>query len=234
MYEPSYRSTKQQEKVKETIKQRQVLRDQHIKDYIQANLDEKARLLRVVGPGLMEDIGDEIREWFYQWYKRAKCFDKYPTEEQGGSVLIVRGETLSPEEFIDKVEKERREKEKNKGKDMKAERQKQKKLEADKRKKEMVEEKKRKQKAEAEARRKEENLEYEFKLGMSSAQNLFLEAYEEHRQMWDARPFEENPKQEHYMDLIHEEKCHEVQLELRPLVDQMMRLVKQGQISKPR
>lgn len=223
MYEPSYRSTREREKVQETIKQRQDLRDRHIRDYIQANLDEKARLLRVVGPGLMEDIGDEVREWFWQWHKRAKCFDKYPTEEQGGSVLIVRGETLTPEEHIDKVEKERRQREKNRGKDMKAERQKQKKLEADKRKKERAEEQKRKQKEAAEARRKEENLEYEFKLGMSSAQNLFLEAYREHRMMWDARPFAENPKQEHYMDLIHEEKCLEVQLEVRPLVDQLMR-----------
>lgn len=223
MYEPCYRSTKEKEKVKETVKHRQDLRDNHIREYVKANLDEKARLMRVVAPGLMEDIGDEIREWFHRWYVEARCFDKYPSEEQGGSILIVRGETLTPKEYIDKIEKERREREKNKGKDMKAEKLKQKKLEADKRNKEKMEEKKRKEREAIDAKRKEQSLEYDYKISLSAGNNLFLEAYEEHKKLWEARPFGDNPKQTHYMDLIHDEKCYEMQVEIRPLVDQLMR-----------
>lgn len=60
-------------------------REQKIREYIEACAKEKERVLKLVGPGLMEDIGDEIRYWFYNWYYVAHAFDKYPTEEEGGT-----------------------------------------------------------------------------------------------------------------------------------------------------
>ena len=63
MVEPSWRPKEEFIKFENNLEKRRVVRDQHIRDYIKANLDERARVLRVVAPGLFEDIGDEIREW---------------------------------------------------------------------------------------------------------------------------------------------------------------------------
>lgn len=48
----------------------------------------------------MEDITEEIREWFIVWYNAAGHFDAYPAANLGGSVLIATGQTLTPEEFL--------------------------------------------------------------------------------------------------------------------------------------
>ena len=80
MYEPSWRSKEEFETLERNLQKRRDIRDQRIKEYIEANLNERARVFRVVGPGLMEDIGDEIREWFWQWYTQVKNFDNYPPE----------------------------------------------------------------------------------------------------------------------------------------------------------
>lgn len=100
MTEPSWKSYAEFEKLEANLQKRRDFRDQRIKEYIEANLNEKTRVFRVIGPRLMEDIGDEIREWFWQWYTQVKNFDKYPTEEHGGTVIVICGETLTPKECI--------------------------------------------------------------------------------------------------------------------------------------
>lgn len=55
---------------------------------------------KIRGPGLVEDITDEIREWFIIWYNEVGHFDVYPAAHLGGSVLIATGQTMTPEEFL--------------------------------------------------------------------------------------------------------------------------------------
>ncbi|XP_026673335.1 IQ and AAA domain-containing protein 1-like [Ceratina calcarata] len=58
------------------------------------------KLFKIRGPGLMEDITDEIREWFILWYDEVGHFHAYPAEELGGSVLIATGEYITPQEYL--------------------------------------------------------------------------------------------------------------------------------------
>ncbi|KAF2885219.1 hypothetical protein ILUMI_20938 [Ignelater luminosus] len=219
MTEPSWVSTAEHDKVKEALEERRALRDQHVREYIDANLKEKERVLRVVAPGLMEDIGDEIREWFRRWYNEIRNFDKYPPPEVGGSILVVRGETMTPKEYLDEVERLRREKEVAKGKgDKDAE--KKKKAEEEKKKKEAE---KKKKAAEAAAKKKA-GKDFKFTFKESIAAQKFNEAFKEYQELWDERPFEENKLQKPYMDIITDQKCYEMQLEVRPQVDELMRI----------
>lgn len=48
----------------------------------------------------MEDITDEIHEWFVVWYDAAGHYDVFPAAELGGSVLIVTEQTVTPEEYL--------------------------------------------------------------------------------------------------------------------------------------
>lgn len=221
MTEPSWKSKKEQEKFQHNLEKRRALCDQRIREYIQANLDEKVRVLRVIAPGLMEDIGDEIREWFRNFYDFTRNFDKYPEEEQGGSILIIRGETMTPKEWLFDQEKQKTEKKLTKAEKakLKAEMAKKKKAEAEKRKKE-----KEKKKKEEAALRKKRAKEFEFKLAPSPAIGQFDEAFLEHKKLWDPIDDLKNPLEKHYMDMITEEKCYEMQLEVRPQVDELMRL----------
>nr|ACE75190.1 IQ calmodulin-binding motif-containing protein [Glyptapanteles flavicoxis] len=49
----------------------------------------KSRIFEETGPRLMEDITDELREWFRVWYQEVGHFGTFPAADQGGSVLIV-------------------------------------------------------------------------------------------------------------------------------------------------
>lgn len=117
MTEPSWRSTKEFEIFEANLEKRRQYRDEKIKAYVEAIDKEKARILRVVAPGLLEDIEDEIREWFHEWYVGARTFDNYPPEEKGGTILVVRGETMTPKEYLDDYERKRRAKVKAGGQD---------------------------------------------------------------------------------------------------------------------
>lgn len=221
MTQPSRISKEEIEKFKRNIEKRRELREQKYKEYIQANLDEKARVLRVIGPGLMEDIGDEIREWFHDWYTIAKCFDKYPSEEQGGTILVVRGETITPEEYMKAKEKKQKDKKKSPAdkKKEKEEKAKAKKAAKDKLKKEKA---KARKEAMA-AKRKEKRGEYELEFGDTPTSKMFEDGFNEEELLWSDRPYSDNPEAKPYMDMITEEKCYEMQMELRPQVDELMR-----------
>ncbi|XP_040165700.1 dynein regulatory complex protein 11 [Anopheles arabiensis] len=70
------------------------------RSFVAAIADEKARILRIRGPALLEDITDFVRAWFREWYDETLAFDLIPEPFQGGTVLIVRGETLTPLEYL--------------------------------------------------------------------------------------------------------------------------------------
>lgn len=221
MTEPSWKSKEELDKFHRNLERRRAIRDERIREYIQANLDEKARVLRVIAPGLMEDIGDEIREWFRYWHTIARNFDKYPEEEKGGSILIIRGETLTPQQWLFDMEKKKNEKQKKKPDKAKlaAEKAKKKKEEAERKKKE-----KEKAKRDAAIAKRKRGKDFEYKLPQSPAMQQFKVGFDEHKRIWDERDDMLNPLEKHYMDLITEDKCYEMQMEVRPKVDELMRL----------
>ncbi|VVC86294.1 unnamed protein product [Leptidea sinapis] len=94
------------EKVKE---HRRKFRHDYYKKWVEESIKEKARVLRLREGNIMEDISDQIRFWFQQWYRNFRVFDEFPWPEEGGSILIVKGETMSIEEYIDwRTEEEKR------------------------------------------------------------------------------------------------------------------------------
>ncbi|KAF7270092.1 hypothetical protein GWI33_016918 [Rhynchophorus ferrugineus] len=226
MTEDSWRSKKEFEIFDANLDKRRQYRDERIKEYIEAIDKEKARILTVVAPGLLEDIEDEIREWFHRWYVEARTFDNYPPEEKGGTVLVVRGETLTPKEYIDEYERKRREMAKAGGKNAqkekeKKEREKKAKAEAEKKKKEAE---KKKKEAEAKKKKKKKGGEFEYEYGETLSKQLRELGEDEFRRIWNERKDVDNPTEKYYLDLITDEKCYEVQLEVRKKADELMRL----------
>lgn len=67
---------------------------------VRAIEDEKARILKFKSEVIMEDITDSIRAWFREFYNKAGDFDRYPEEFEGGTILVVKGDTMTVEEFI--------------------------------------------------------------------------------------------------------------------------------------
>lgn len=68
--------------------------------------DTKARIVRVRGPWIMEDITDHIRNWFHEMYEAGDELDKYPPAKKGGTIMVIRGETMSPLEFAEYVKQQ--------------------------------------------------------------------------------------------------------------------------------
>ena len=82
---------------------RQIRRDrkkEFDQKFLEAMEDEKAKILKLRSPFIMEDISDDIRQWFHEFYKGAHNFDRYPEAFEGGTILVVRGETNTTEEFL--------------------------------------------------------------------------------------------------------------------------------------
>ncbi|XP_063985253.1 dynein regulatory complex protein 11-like [Diachasmimorpha longicaudata] len=154
--------------------------------------------------GIIDDISEEIRAWFQEWLVAVGHFDVYPPEQNGGSVLIVTGQTLTPEEFLvkkleekDKAEKGKKEKDKKdekKGSD--------------------------KEKSEKDKNKSQEEKgwtppESRVLQPMADVQKDFLVN-------WSLR--DENLSQTVNADIIREEILCELQLEARKTVDELMRL----------
>ena len=84
---------------------------------IKALEDKKARILKVKSAFIMEDISDDIRQWFKEFYDNTKDFHRYPEEFEGGTIMVVRGETQTPKEFL--IEKNKKPAQKAKEKENK-------------------------------------------------------------------------------------------------------------------
>ncbi|KYM86111.1 IQ and AAA domain-containing protein 1 [Atta colombica] len=151
--------------------------------------DERTKLLKIRGPGLMEDITDEIHEWFVVWYNALGHYDVFPAANLGGSVLIVTGQTLTPEEYlIEKLEKEKKAKERRrrlpKPEPIKAK-------------------------------------DVDWKMPQTNNLSCLKEANNDFIRNWSFR--DETYLEQEYMDLITEKLCYELQLEMREIVDELMR-----------
>ncbi|KZC11758.1 IQ and AAA domain-containing protein 1 [Dufourea novaeangliae] len=156
-----------------------------------ATEDHRTKLWKVKGPGLMEDITDEIREWFVIWYNETGHFDVYPAASLGGTVLVATGQTLTPQEFLAQ---------KVKAKDAK-------------------EEPKKGGKGERKKRKRKKPWMPETK-----AFTLLDEANRDFIGNWSFRRDTDDTGEMIYGDLIKDKLCYELQLEMREIVDELMRL----------
>ncbi|XP_061940510.1 IQ and AAA domain-containing protein 1-like [Apis cerana] len=97
---PSWRNQEVFKKDKENFEKKLALMSVFADETAKATEKEQARLLKIKRPGLMEDITDEIREWFILWYDELGHFYVYPAARLGGSVLIATGQTITPQEYL--------------------------------------------------------------------------------------------------------------------------------------
>ncbi|XP_076642535.1 dynein regulatory complex protein 11 [Halictus rubicundus] len=148
--------------------------------------DHRTKLWKIRGPGLMEDITEEIREWFIIWYNELGHFDAYPAANVGGTVLVITEETMTPQEFLAQKTKKPEEKEKEKPKKKK---------------------------------RKQVPL-----IQKTTAFTRLDTANQDFIADWSFRDESDDPRQKIYEDLIKNKLCHELQLEMRKIVDELMRL----------
>lgn len=192
---PSWRCNKTFAKDDENFQRRRALMPIFDARMKKAISDERTRLLKIRGPGLMEDITDEIREWFVIWYDTVGHYDVFPAAEFGGSVLIATGQTKTPQEYL--IEKLQKEKAKEKGRT--AEKM------APVPKAELI-------KGEI----------HGWKMPQTDALSCLVETNVEFIRNWSFRD-EKDPQQE-YLDIITEKLCYELQLEMRGIVDELMRV----------
>lgn len=215
----------QLEKVKE---KRREYRREYFKKWLEAHVKEKSRIFRLRQHDIMEDISDEIRAWMLDWYKGVRAFDEYPWPLEGGSILIVRGETFTIEEYLVWVEVEQ--------KRQKLLEQNPKTPEDIKNEKKAAKEEKRKAAAEAKAREDKRIIVYKkmrpnpetdpgiyYRIGKAS--DPLQESWKLYNNTWqdiDSRYAPLDAIKGHIMRLITENVQQEIQHELRPIVDEMM------------
>lgn len=142
----------------------------------------------------MEDITDEIHEWFIIWYDTVGHYDIFPATNLGGSVLIATGQTMTPQEYLmEKLEKEKQAKAKGR----------------------IIEKTMPKS-----VQRKSPD----WQISQTRALSCLEEANADFIHNWNFRDESDNPKQKEYLDLITEKLCHELQFEMRKIVDELMKV----------
>uniref|UniRef100_A0A182QCJ7 ATPase_AAA_core domain-containing protein n=1 Tax=Anopheles farauti TaxID=69004 RepID=A0A182QCJ7_9DIPT len=221
-YEPNLQAAHAVEEVHAARSERKMEFDQA---FLAAIADEKARILRTRGPAILEDITEFVRAWFRQWYDEAHAFDVIPEPFQGGTVLIVRGETLTPMEYLEQERLKRLAK-------LMSPAQKKKEAEARKAAREREQEKKRAEKErlreqarEKRAREKKEGKTYDFTEPefVSNAYLTLEETFERYRKDWAFVSELENLYDLPVMEWITLEKFAEVHQELHGEVHELLK-----------
>ncbi|XP_035786413.1 dynein regulatory complex protein 11-like [Anopheles albimanus] len=193
--------------------------------FLEAVADERARILRTRGPALLEDITDLVRAWFRQWYDEAHAFDVIPEPFQGGTVLIVRGETRTPMEYLEGERLKRLEK-------LKSPEQRKKEADARKTARELELSKKREEKERAKelarekrARQKKEGKTYDFSDPefVSNAYLILGETLHRYRKDWAFIGEMENVTELPIMEWIRLEQFAEIHQELHADVHDLLK-----------
>ncbi|XP_017798509.1 PREDICTED: IQ and AAA domain-containing protein 1-like [Habropoda laboriosa] len=182
---PSWKSNEILDKDREDFQRKLTLMPRFADRIVKATENERTRLFKIRGPGLVEDITDEIREWFIVWYNDVGHFDVYPAANLGGSVLIATGETLTPKQFL--AQKSAKEK----------------------------------KSAAAKAKPKKKKTPW---MPETTAYTLLDEANRDFVKDWSFRDDSNDRNEKVYHDLIKDKLCYELQLEMRQITDELMRL----------
>ncbi|XP_013184776.1 dynein regulatory complex protein 11-like [Amyelois transitella] len=230
MIVPSWRppSAKiQLEKVKE---ERRKFRRKYYEKFLEKNLKENSRVLRLRKGDIMDDITAEINQWLREWYKEVKMFDEFPYPDEGGSILIVRGDTMTIEEYVEwRLAEDKR---------LKAEAGAPKSKEQIKAEKKFEKEEKKRLELEAKEKEKKRLLDYKkSRLNPDNDPGIYLykgtnleklqEAWFQYQNQWrdiDTADAPIDAVKGYIMELITENAYKDVQLQLRPIVDEVMRL----------
>lgn len=215
------------EKVKEA---RRKFRREYHRQWMNEHVKEKSRIFKLRQGDIMEDISDEIRQWFREWYIETRAFDDFPWPDEGGSILVVKGETFTTDEYIEWVKAEE--------KRLKKEAQSPKSKEDIKQEKIAAREEKKRLAAEANLREKKRIQEYKkMRLNPDSDPGVYVtigkcvdplqNEWFRYENVWleiDVPNAALNVIKGYIKELIVENVYQELQYELRPIVDEMMRM----------
>nr|CAD7593525.1 unnamed protein product [Timema genevievae] len=215
LYYPSYIPTEQREKSLAIREYRHTVQKDYQREFEENEQKEKLRYLKVWGPWVMDDMKDEIREWFVEWYHKTGVFPQYPTEEQGGSLALIEGRVITPQHYLEQqIELERIKRLPKETRD---------KIKADKKlEKIKLKEKLKQEKAKEKSKKKE--ITDGFIMGTSSILPTLSNVYQEYENVWGNKDESDNPLQKYYLDMVKAKEEREAKLELRKIVDEMMRL----------
>ncbi|XP_046143375.1 IQ and AAA domain-containing protein 1-like [Osmia bicornis bicornis] len=194
---PSWKSEKVFVKDKESFQKKLELMPGFVDRVTKTTDDNRAKLWKIRGPGLVEDITEEVREWFIVWYDTVGHYDAYPAARLGGSVLIATGETLTPEEYL--MRKGEKETAKGKGKGAAAAA----------------------KTATDSTKKKKKMISW---IDETKAFSFLDDANQDFIKNWSFRDDSNDPQDKIYEDLIKDKLCYELQLEMRRIVDELMRL----------
>lgn len=217
-------------KLEEVKAQRRHFRQKYYENFMKENLKENARVMRLREGDIMEDISAEIRQWFQEWYNAVRTFDEFPWPDEGGSILIVQGQTFTIEEYIEWQQAEE--------KRLKAEAGAPKTKEQIKAEKLAAREEKKRLEAEAKERERKRLLDYKKSrlnpdgdpgvyMKVSEMMNPLITTWNVYQNQWGSIDTPDAPLDaiKGYLQLLITETAYQdVQLKLRPLVDEMMRL----------
>ncbi|XP_065079476.1 dynein regulatory complex protein 11 [Ochlerotatus camptorhynchus] len=193
--------------------------------FLKAVEDEKTRILQQRGPWIMEDISDHIRAWFREFYDRAHAFDRYPEVWEGGTLLVIKGESLTPDEYLEVQRKKALDKLKSVEQKKKEAEAKKKTKAQEKEKKKAVKQQLKELKREEKEREKKEGKTYDFRKP-EFATNAYItieETIERYEKDWFFIDELENADELPIMDWITLDKFAELHQELRPIVDEVLR-----------
>ncbi|VVC96594.1 unnamed protein product, partial [Leptidea sinapis] len=66
---------------------------------------DRDRLIVLKRDNQIDDITDQVRSWFKEWYYGYGYFPEYPYPLEGGTVVVIRGDYPTIEEKIELDEK---------------------------------------------------------------------------------------------------------------------------------
>lgn len=217
----------QLEKVKEA---RRTFRRKYYEQWTKEHIKEKSHILRLREGDIIEDISVEIRSWLREWYNEVRVFDEFPWPDEGGSIVIANGETFTIEEYIEwKTAEEKR---------IKKEAQNPKSKEDIKAEKIAAREEKKRLAMEARERERKRIIDYKKqRLSPDNDPGIYLtigknveqlqKEWFSYENQWNAIDTPDAPLnviRGFIRQLITENVYREIQLQLRPIVDDMMRI----------
>ncbi|XP_053624222.1 dynein regulatory complex protein 11-like [Plodia interpunctella] len=217
----------QLEKVKE---ERRNIRRKYFEKFLAEKLKEDARVFKLREGDIMDDITAEINDWLREWYKEVKIFDEFPYPEEGGSILIVRGDTMTVEEYIVWREAEdKRLKAQAGAKKTKEQIKAEKKYEEEERKRIAQEAKEKEAKRMLDYKKSRHNPDFDPGIYLYKGNTLdrLQEAWFDYQDQWKSIDIADAPVDAikgYILQLIIENAYQSAQFELRPIVDEVMRL----------
>ncbi|XP_045784386.1 dynein regulatory complex protein 11-like [Maniola jurtina] len=223
--EPSAKT--QLEKVKEV---RRNFRRKYYEKWLQENLKENSRVFKLREGSIMEDISAEIRDWLQSWYQEVRVFDEFPYPEEGGSILIVKGETFTLDEYIEWRTAEEKRLKATEGQQKSKEEIKAEKLAAREEEKRLkLEAKKREEKRLLDYKKQRLNPDNDPGVYFTIGKNFepLREAWNRYENQWKNIDTKDAPLdviKGFLMNLITENAYQDIHLKLRPIVDELMRI----------